>query len=342
MESEANLRRVRFLRERDAEPAVLSGLTIAVIGYGNLGRAMALNLRDSGVTVLVGNRSDEYRLQAESDGLEVYDIADAVAAAQLVYLLVPDEAIAGCYLESVAPVIRAGAAVCFGSGYPIAYHLVESRPDIDVLMLAPRMLGTEVRRTYQEGIGFFSYLWVEQDASGDAWRRLLALAHAAGSLQRGALALPATDEATLDLFVEQSVGPYLGVAIQLAFQLGVEAGLPAEALVLELYMSGEMSRTIQGFAELGFFQAVHEHGVTATYGGFLGALELDREGIERRFREVLHEISSGAFAIKLQNEQANGYPTLAVIREITQLANPLTAAEDRVRAALIDKPAGQG
>jgi ketol-acid reductoisomerase len=103
------------------------------------------------------------------------------------------------------------------------------------------------------------------------------------------MVLSAAQEAVLDLFIEQSVGPYLGMALQLAFEVGTGAGLPAEAMVLELYMSGELARTVQGFAEQGFFQAVRGHGLAATYGGYLGTLALDTEAMRRRFTEVLDQ-----------------------------------------------------
>src|SRR6266545_4675448 len=177
---------VTFYREGDADPDGLSGQTIAVVGYGNLGRSMALNLRDSGLTVTVGNVDDDYRATAQADGFEVSGVGEAVATADVVY----------------------------------------------VLMLAPRMLGEEVRKTYLDGSGFLSYVSVERDATGKAKARLLGLAGAAGSLRRGALELTAAKEALLDLFVEQGFGAYLGVAMQSAFQVGTQAGLPAEAMVV--------------------------------------------------------------------------------------------------------------
>ena len=329
---------VVFYREQDADPSALDGARVAVVGYGNLGRSMALNLRDSGLDLRVGNLADGYRVQALADGFEVDGIAAAVAGADLVYVLVPDEVIPACFAEQVAPELRAGAAVCFASGYALAYRLVAPPPGVDVLLLAPRMLGEEVRRSYAEGRGFLSYVSVEQDATGQARRRLLALASAAGSLRRGAVELDADTEAALDLFVEQSVGPYLGTALQLAFQVGVEAGLPPEALVLELYMSGELARTLQVFADGGFLRSVAGHGLTAAYGGFLRTAELDRDAMSGWFRAVLDDIRGGGFARRFQQEQAAGYPTVAAIRQLTSGADPMTAAEERVRAALGTDP----
>src|SRR5581483_113337 len=147
-------------------------------------------------------------------------------------------------------------------------------------------------------------------------------AAAAGSLQRGALQLGARDEALLDLLVEQTVGPYLGTAIQLAFAAGTDAGLPPEAMVLELYQSGEMSRTFAAFAEQGFYRSVNAHGATATFGGFVRTLELDREAIARHFAE------------RFQAEAAAGYPALSAVAAMTTGQDAMSQAENRVRAAL--------
>lgn len=324
----------RFYREVDADRGTLAGSTVAVIGYGNLGRSMALNLRDSGLDVVVGNVDDECRHRAVREGFDARDIAGAVAGADVVYLLLPDEVIPEVFREQVEPHLRDGAALAFGSGYVLAYELVKAPAHVDVLLLAPRMVGELVRRSYQDETGFLSYVAVEQDHTGHALARLLALASAAGSLQRGALELSAAQEALLDLFIEQTVGPYLGLAFQLAFAVGSAAGLPPEALVCELYMSGEMSRTIETMAELGFFQSVGGHGMVATFGGFAGTLAVDRDAMQRFFTERLDYIRRGDFARALQDEEARGYPTLSAIAAVTNLDNPLTAAEHRVRAAI--------
>jgi ketol-acid reductoisomerase len=325
---------VAFYREPDAPDGALDGTCVAVIGYGNLGRSIAFNLRDSGVSVVVGNRDDEYRPTAAADGFRVLDIADAVAAAGLVYVLIPDEEMPECFAGEMRPHLRPGEAVAFASGYVLAYGLIEVPDFADVLLLAPRMLGEEVRRSYQDGSGFFSYISVEQDASGHALDRLLGLASAAGSLRRGAMPLSAVQEALLDLLIEQTVGPYLGTAIQQAFALGVEAGLPAEAMVLEMYMSGEMSRTFQAFAEVGFMESVGWHGAVAQYGGFIRTLEVDRAGMDQVFRAALEDIRSGGFARRFQEEHDAGYPTLQAIEAVKQAGSPMTEAERRVREAL--------
>ncbi len=148
--------------------------------------------------------------------------------------------------------------------------------------------------------------------------------------------LTAQQEALLDLFVEQGFGAYLGVALQSAFQVGVQAGLPAEAMVVELYMSGEMARTLQAFADNGFFRSVTWHGLSAAFGGFLRTTEIDMAAMQRHFGEILRDIRSGGFARRFQQEQAGGYPSLAAIEAITSGDDPMTWAEERVRAALAD------
>src|ERR671930_116319 len=246
----AHQQAVTFYREADADPDALSGQTVAVVGYGNLGRSMALNLRDSGLAVTVGNADDAYRPTAVADRFEVAGIAEAVATADLVYVLIPDEVIPEVFAALIAPSLRPGTCVCFASGYVLAYGLVTPPPGVDVL-------------------------------------------------------------------VEQAFGAYLGVALQSAFQVGTEAGLPAEAMVVELYQSGEMARTLQAFADNGFFRSVTWHGLSAAFGGFLRTTEIDMQAMQDHFRKILEDIRSGGFARRFQQEQEGGYPTLAAIEAIT-------------------------
>jgi ketol-acid reductoisomerase len=331
----------RFFTEADADDRVLDGLAVAVLGYGTLGRSVALNLRDSGVNVVVGNIADEYRDKAVADGFTPLGIAEAAAGADIALVLMPDEVIGGCFGADIGPALRPGAAVCFASGYVLAYGEVTPPAGVDVLLMAPRMSGALVRQVYQAGEGFYTYLSVEADASGKAWPRLLALAKAVGSLRKGALQMPAEQEALIDLLVEQTFGVYLGLGVQLAFRVGVEAGLPAEAMVLELYMSGEMSKTIQGFADEGFFGSLLNHGLTALYGGFIRTSEVDNAGMEQMFRAVLENIRDGGFARTFQDEMNQDYPTLGVIREVIGGGDPISLAEQNVRDRLgLGEPAG--
>jgi ketol-acid reductoisomerase len=322
-----------FYTEADADPRSLDGHVVAVLGYGTLGRSVALNLRDSGLNVIIGNIADSYRDQAADEGFTPSDIAEAAATADVLFVLLPDEVIPDCFGTDIAPHVKPGAAVCFASGYALAYGLVTPPPGVDVLVLAPRMSGALVRQTYLDGSGFYTYVGVEADATGKALPRLLALAAAVGSLRKGALGMSAAQEALIDLFVEQTFGVYLGLGVQLAVRIGVEAGLPAEAMVLELYKSGEMAKTIDGFKDDGYWGSLLNHGITALYGGYIRTGEVDNAHMEAMFRSVIEDIRSGGFAARFQRELADGYPTVTAIRELIGGDNEIAAAEARVRTA---------
>lgn len=325
---------LKFYFEGDANPNALTGQRVAVIGYGNLGRSLALNLRDSGVPVIVGNTADAYRDQALADGFAVCSIAEAAAAGDVAFVLLPDAVIADCCEREVNPALRRGSALCFASGYALTFGLVAPPPDADVIILAPRLPGELVRGAYLDGTGFVSCLSVEADVTGAARSRLLALAHAVGALRRGAFELPASDETLLDLLVEQTVGVYLGLGIQLAFSAGVAAGLPAEALVLELYMSGELARTLESFAAQGLFTSISRHSKAALYGGFIRTSEIDGAALEAMFLATLADIRDGGFARRLREEMNAGAPTISAIQEILDAPGPIPDAEASVRQAL--------
>lgn len=334
---------LRFFTEGDVIPGALAGERVTVIGYGHLGRTLALNLRDSGLEQLViGNITDEYAELANAEGFSVLPIGEAVAASNISLILLPDEIIPEVFGAEIAPNLTARSAITFASGYTLAYGLVQPPVDVDVLLLAPRMGGELIRERFLEGSGFFACVSVEQDASAKAWTRLLGLAQAAGMLAAGAIELDARQEATLDLFIEQSLGAIIGVAIMSAFSLGVEAGIPPEAMVMEMYMSGEMETVFRAFREMGFFRASDTHGPTALYGGFVRTMHFMQSGLAGTFREILEEIQNGQFARRFQEEREAGYPTLSQARQMSAESSPFTSpivdAEARVRSMLTRVP----
>jgi ketol-acid reductoisomerase len=270
----------------------LDGERIAVLGYGNLGRSFALNLRDAGVRDLtVGNIEDAYAEKARGDGFPVQSVATATGGADLVLLMLPDEIIPEVYAKDVAPYLSANAALVVASGYCLAYRLVVPSVEFDVAMLAPRMGGEVIRSRNQQGVGFHAFLSVEQEASGKAWKRLLGLASAVGALRGGAFELNACSEANLDLFIEQTLGAIMGFSIMTAFSVGVDGGLPPEALPLEMYMSGEMEAVWRGFRTEGFQRSAATHGATAQFGGLLRTMQLFRTGVYEQFQKTFEEIS---------------------------------------------------
>lgn len=326
---------IRLFTAQDALPGALEGERVAVLGYGHLGRPFALNMRDSGITnLVVGNVADEYADQARADGLTVQPVGQAAAASDVIFVLLPDEVIPEVFTADIAPNLATGSAIVFASGYTLAYGLIQPPAGVDVLLLAPRMAGENARQRFLAGQGFFAYVSVEQEASGKAWRRLLGLAQAVGVLRAGALQINARQEADLDLFIEQTMGAVLGAAMMSAFAIGQEAGLPPEALVSEMYMSGEMEMVFRAFREEGFFRGSSVHGPTALYGGFLRTMSFMASGLGDRFRETLAEIQSGQFARQFQAEREAGYPSLSMAQAMSTDDNPIAQAEIRLRALL--------
>jgi ketol-acid reductoisomerase len=330
---------IRFFTSGDADPQALRDQRIAVLGYGHLGRPFALNVRDSRVDDLViGNIEDDYAARARREGFRVLPIAAAVKDADISLLLLSDEVIPEVFDADIASNLKPGSAVVFASGYTLAYGLIAPPEGIDVLLLAPRMAGENARQRYLQQEGFFAYVSVESDASGKAWPRLLGLADAVGVLHAGALELDARREADIDLFIEQTLGAVLGVAIMQAFAIGEDAGIPAEALVMEMYMSGEMETVFRAFREDGFFRASSVHGPTALYGGFIRTMQFMGSGLGASFREILGDIQSGEFARKFQAERDSGYPMLSQAEAMSMGDSPIAQAEQRVREMLKEKP----
>ncbi len=341
----SNNEALRFFGTRDADPRALDDERVCVVGYGNLGRTMSLNLRDAGVPhLVVGNIADEFADQARADRFTVLPVSEAVAASDIMFILLPDEIIPEAFEADIVPNLGAGSAIIFASGYNLAYGLITPPENVDVLLLAPRMGGELARERFLERRGFFAYLSVENDASHRAWERLLGVANAAGVLQAGAMELDARREADLDLFIEQTMGAIIGVSVMSAFTLGVEAGIPPEAMVLEMYMSGEMETVFRAFRERGFYQAADTHGPTAMYGGFVRTMAFMQTDLAATFRRILEEISSGQFAQQFQAEREAGYPSLSMARAMASgespVVQPFVQAENRVRAAL--EKSGEG
>jgi len=321
--------------DSDADLESLRGQTIAVVGYGNQGRSQALNLRDSGLQVVIGSIRDAAHEQAQADGFEVLPIAVACQRAEVVMLLIPDEIMPAVYDEHVATSLAAGNLLVFASGYNVAFDLIRPSEDLDVALLAPRMIGIGVRDTYVEGSGFPSFVGVHQDASGTAKPRLLALARAVGSTRAGCIEMSMHDEASLDLFTEQGFGPAFGRVMMAAVELLVEAGYPPEAVLLELYLSGEFAYSLEKIREVGMLKQMDFHSRTSQYGSMTrGARFLALDGpIKEKMGDVLEEIRSGAFAKEWSDAQESAGSVLESIRAARDKI-PFSKWERDTRAAL--------
>ncbi len=327
---------MRYFTASDVPPEALNGERLVVVGYGNLGRSMALNLRDAGHPPLIGNIEDEYAQQARADGFTVLPIAEAVEQGSTIYLLIADEVMPEVFDHHIRPALKAGSALVFASGYTVAYGLVQPPAEVDVLLLAPRMGGQEIRQRYTQGQGFIAFLDVHQDASGRGWARLLGLAHAVGALRPVSFHLPLPQEADLDLFIEQTLGAVIGLSIMSLFSIGVQNGLPPEALVLEMYMSGEMETVFRAFREEGFTHSAYHHGNIAMYGGYRRLMELMQTGLPQHFQRILEEIHSGEFARQYQEAMAQNTSLMEQARALAEGDHPLGHAEDALRKLLRD------
>lgn len=301
-------------RDSDANLGVLMDRTIAVLGYGNMGRPLALNLRDSAFPVLIGNRSDEYAAQAYRDGFEVLPLPEAARRADLMFLMVPDELAPQIYLTSVAPSLKRGDTLVFASGYNIAFGLIEPPPFVDVVLVAPQSTGEGVREGYVAGTGFPSFVAVAQDASGQAWPRVLAVAKALGALHRGAVELTLQQEAELDLFSQQAVLPALHSVLQTAIEVLSREGFPPEAIYSSLYLSGELGFVVSKWAERGVLPSMQAHSLTSQYGTLSRMARFKEVKLTRQMEGALDNIRRGDFAQEWADEYADGYPRLETLR----------------------------
>jgi ketol-acid reductoisomerase len=298
-----------ILKDADIDPRPLADKRVVIVGYGNQGRAQALNLKDSGIDVVVGLRDTSgSAMEAEAAGLTTALIEQAVASADVVMMLVPDEIHAALYRE-IEPPLRNGAALGFSHGLSVRFGFVKPRPDLDVFLVAPKGPGTALRSLYKQGDGMIALWAVEQDASAGARDIALAYGRAIGCARAGLIASSFGEEAEADLFNEQAVVwggvPELLVA---GFDTLVAGGISPEVAYLEcigeLKLIAELIET-RGIA--GMREAISN---TAELGAFLGGRRIVDADVRQRMGEVLQEVRQGHFATELEEEEASGYNRL--------------------------------
>jgi ketol-acid reductoisomerase len=317
---------MRVLGESDADLRQLRGKTVAIIGYGNQGRAQALNLRDSGIPIVIGSLRDQSAEEAESDGFEVLSIAEACGNADVIALLIPDEIQTKVYSESVAPALRSGKTLVFAHGYNVHFRRIVPSGDVDVILVAPRMIGVHVRTSFEQGRGAPAYIAVAQDASGGARETALAWAKGIGATRAGVLETTFAQETELDLFAEQATWPIIVRDLLLSYEVLVEAGFPPEMVALELYGSGEASEIFRQMARRGLFRQMRLHSQTSQYGTLSRATRMLPDEAKAGFRQALEEIRSGAFAREWTEEQERGYPVFENLRKRAS-EHPVNEAE---------------
>jgi len=299
----------------DADLSLLKDKTIAVIGYGNQGRVQSMIMRENGLNVIIGNIRDEYWERAERDGFEVYEIDEATRRADLALLLVPDDVAPDVYYGEMEREIgrKDHFVLDFASGYTITYGLIKPRPNMDVVMVAPRMFSRGILELHQRGRGYPVLIGVSQDASGRAWEYAKAIAKGIGAIGRpGGVALKSSfeEEVLLDLLSEHGHMPILLASMLAYFEVVTqEYGVSPEAAILELYASGELAETARAMAEEGLIEQLRYHSRTSQYGQ-LTRIQRYYNALRDIIRREAEEIWSGQFARELAEEKMSGFIVL--------------------------------
>lgn len=300
--------------DKDISLDILKGQVVAVIGYGNQGRSQALNMRDNGLSVIVGNPEGSYLEQAKEDGMDVYSIPEAVRRADIVMFIIPDEVQPTIYRESIEHNLREGACLVFSHGFNIFYKIITPPVTVDVALVAPRMIGIGVRTCFVNGEGFPALVAVEQDATGTAWNRTLAIAKAIGIGQKGAWETTFEEETVIDLFGEQVGGGSALASTLNSFDTLVEAGYNPEVVLLELYASGEMVEVMRSVAREGLLDSLRLHSPTSQYGQMSRARQLVPKEAMENLKVILNDIRNGDFAREWVEERENGYRNMELLR----------------------------
>jgi ketol-acid reductoisomerase len=301
--------------DKDCDLEIIKGKKVAIIGYGSQGHAHACNLTDSGVDVTVGLRAGSpSRAKAEGHGLKVTDVIDAVAGADVVMILTPDEFHAQLYSESVEPNIRENATLAFAHGFSVLYEEVKPRVDLDVIMIAPKAPGHTVRSEFSMGRGIPDLVAVAQDASGQAKATALSYASAIGGGRTGIIETTFKDECETDLFGEQAV--LCGGCVELVkagFEILTEAGYPAEMAYFECLH--ELKLIVDLMFEGGVANMNYSISNNAEFGEYVTGPKIINEESRAAMREALANIQNGSYARKFLREGKSGYPLMTEFRK---------------------------
>src|SRR5436190_15831592 len=298
---------MKIYYDKDADIQQIRNKKVAVIGYGSQGHAHALNMKESGVSVVIGLREGASWKKAEQSGLKVMPVADAVKASDVVMILAPDEAQAAIYRQDIAPNLKPGSSLAFGHGFNIHFGQIVPPPTINVFMVAPKGPGHLVRSEYTKGSGVPCLLAIHQDPSGDTKQIGLAYASAIGGGRAGIIETNFREETETDLFGEQAVlCGGLTSLIKAGFETLVEAGYAPEMAYFECLH--EMKLIIDLIYEGGISEMRYSISNTAQYGDMTRGPKVVNDETKRRMKGLLAEIQSGAFARDWMKESRNGRP----------------------------------
>jgi len=324
---------LRIFYDKDADLGRLAGKTVAIIGYGSQGHAHALNLRDSGVNVVIGLRKDSAsRAKAEGEGLRVVEPRDAAREADVVMLVVPDETAGLIYHEEIAPHLVPGNHLAVAHGFNIHFGQIVAPVGVSVWMVAPKGPGHTVRGHYKDGKGVPCLVAVHQDPNGDALAMALAYAKGIGGGRAGIIETNFREETETDLFGEQAVlCGGLTALMQAGFETLVEAGYAPEMAYFECIH--EVKLIVDLIYEGGVANMRYSVSNTAEYGDLTRGPRIIDAGVKQRMKEVLREVQSGQFAREFILENRAGKPGFNAMRRIAA-EHPLEKVGARLRGLM--------
>ena len=330
--------------DKDADLSIIKGMTVAIIGYGSQGHAHANNLKDSGVNVIVGLRANSSSVsKAQGAGLVVKEVPEAVASADLVMMLTPDEFQAALYADEIEPNLKKGATLAFAHGFAIHYNQVVPRADLDVIMIAPKAPGHTVRSEFTRGGGIPDLIAMYQDTSGKARDVALSYASAIGGGRTGIIETTFKDETETDLFGEQAV--LCGGTVELVkmgFETLVEGGYAPEMAYFECLH--ELKLIVDLMYEGGIANMNYSISNNAEYGEYVTGKKVINDESREAMRETLKNIQNGEYAKQFIVEGATNYPSMTANRrnnanhQIEQVGGKLREMMPWITAnALVDK-----
>ena len=319
--------------DKDADLSIIRGKKVAIIGYGSQGHAHANNLKDSGVDVVVGLRANSTSvIKAKNSGLVVKEVAEAVAGADVVMILTPDEFQAALYKDEIEPNIKQGAVLAFAHGFSVLFNQVVPRKDLDVVMIAPKAPGHTVRSEFVRGGGVPDLIAVHQDASGTAKAICLSYASAIGGGRSGIIETTFRDECETDLFGEQAV--LCGGAVELVkmgFETLTEAGYPAEMAYFECLH--ELKLIVDLMYEGGIANMNYSISNNAEYGEYVTGPKVINEESRAAMRQALKNIQTGEYAKRFILEGMTNYPEMTAKRRLNA-EHPIEVTGAKLRAMM--------
>lgn len=319
--------------DKDCDLSIIKGKKVAIIGYGSQGHAHACNLKDSGVDVVVGLRvSSSSVAKAEAHGLTVKPVAEAVASADVVMLLTPDEFQSILYKDEIEPNLKQGATLAFAHGFAIHYNQVVPRADLDVIMIAPKAPGHTVRSEFVKGGGIPDLIAIHQDATGTAKELALSYASGVGGGRTGIIETTFKDETETDLFGEQAV--LCGGAVELVkmgFETLTEAGYEPEMAYFECLH--ELKLIVDLMYEGGIANMNYSISNNAEYGEYVTGPKIINEESRKAMRQALKDIQDGEYAKKFILEGATNYPSMTAYRR-NNAAHPIETVGAKLRGMM--------